>query len=72
MNFSFCAKFVFFVIISFLLSTICYINAASIKLNKNLSVIYFELIGILTFLLSVSHRYGDKFIQMVEESYTII
>ena len=36
------------------LSTICYIKDASNKLNKNPSVLSFELIGILTFLLSIS------------------
>ena len=34
--------------------TICYIIYVSNKLNKTLSVIYLELIGILTFLLSIS------------------
>ena len=36
------------------LSTICYIIDVSNKLNKNLSVISLELIGILTFLLCIS------------------
>ena len=36
------------------LSTICYIIGVSNKLNKNLSVISLELIGILTFLLWIS------------------
>ena len=36
------------------LSTICYINEVSNKLNKSLSVISLELIGILIFLICIS------------------
>ena len=51
------------------LSAICDITDESNKLNKNLSVISFELV--LSFLLCL-FRYGDKLIHMIKVAYTNI